>query len=255
MPKKTSIIIQARTGSHRLPKKVLASIEKKPMIWYVINRLKKVNEIDQIILATTKKKEDEKLIQIANNCDIEIFQGKANDVLDRYYNCSLKFNADPIIRITADCPLIDYVIINKMLKIFKLNKFDYICNNLPPTFPDGLDVEIFSFKSLKKSFEKAELKSEREHVTPFIRKNKNNFKIYNYENRKDLSKYRFTVDEKEDLKFIRKIFAKFPPQTNIVLKDILKVLDKNPELLKINNRIIRNEGYLKSLKKDIRSKI
>ena len=252
MPKKTSIIIQARTGSHRLPKKVLASIEKKPMIWHVINRLKKVNGIDQIILATTKNKEDEKLIQIANNCDIEIFQGKANNVLDRYYNCSIKFNADPIIRITADCPLIDYEVINKMLQIFKLNKFDYICNNLPSTFPDGLDVEIFSFKSLKKSFEKAKLKSEREHVTPFIRKNKNNFKIYNYKNKKDLSKYRFTVDEKEDLKFIRKIFTKFQPQTNIVLNDILKVLDENPELLKINNKIIRNEGYLKSLKKDIK---
>ena len=255
MPKKTSIIIQARTGSHRLPKKVLTSIERKPMIWHVINRLKKVNRVDQIILATTRKKEDERLIQIANDCGIEIFHGKANDVLDRYYNCALEFNADPIIRITADCPLIDYEIINKMLKFFKSNQFDYVCNNLPPTFPDGLDVEIFSFKSLKKSFEKAKLKSEHEHVTPFIRKNKNNFKIYNYKNKKDLSKYRFTVDEKEDLKFIRKIFTKFQPQTNIVLKDILKVLDKNPELLKINNGIIRNEGYLKSLKKDTGLKI
>lgn len=255
MPKKTSIIIQARTGSHRLPRKVLASIERKPMIWHVVNRLKKVNGVDQIILATTRKKEDEKLIQIANDCDVRIFQGKANDVLDRYYNCAIKFNADPIIRITADCPLIDYDIINKMLKIFELNKFDYVCNNFPPTFPDGLDVEIFSFKSLKKSFEKAKLRSEREHVTPFIRKNENNFKVHNYKNKKDLSKYRFTVDEKEDLKFIRKIFTKFQPQTNIILKDILKILDENPELLKINNKIIRNEGYLKSLKKDIKLKI
>ena len=247
---KPTIILQARTGSKRLPKKVLASIEKKPMIWHVINRVKNVTGIEQIILATTKSNDDKKLINIAKKCGINFFQGKSRDVLDRYYFCAKKFNADPIIRITADCPLIDFIVISKMLKIFQTHNYDYVCNTLPPTFPDGLDVEIFSYKSLRKAYQNAKLKSEREHVTPYIRKHVKKFKLFNYANKKDLSKYRFTVDEKNDLKFVRKIYAEFSPNTLFKLKDVIAVLKKYPELIKINTGIERNEGYKISLKKD-----
>ena len=239
--KKSTVIIQARTGSHRLPKKVLALIEKKPMIWHVINRVKLVEGVDQIVLATTRSKEDKILLEFANKCEINYFIGSTNDVLDRYYNCALKFKADPIIRITADCPLIDPILISEMLKFYQSHNFDYVSNTLQRTFPDGLDVEIFSFSSLKKAHKMA--KSEREHVTPYIRNNKAKFRLFNYKNKKNLSSYRWTVDEKSDLKFVRTIYLKLRPNMIFNFKDVLGVIKNNPEISKINRHISSKEGH------------
>src|SRR5207302_10477181 len=184
-------MIQARTGSSRLPKKVLAKIENKPMIWYVINRVKKIRNIEQIILITTRKKTDRVLLKIAEKNGITGFAVDTLDVLDRHFQCALLYDADPIIRITGDCPLIDHIIVEKMLQFYLSHEYDYVSNILPPTFPDGLDTEILSFKTLKALAGIAKLKSDREHVTTYVKNNPHKFKIFNYENDYDLTGYRW----------------------------------------------------------------
>jgi len=250
MVKKIIIIIQARLDSTRFPKKVLKLIQKKSMLWHVINRLKKIPKIDNIVLATTKRKEDLILINIAKLNNIDYFQGKTNNVLNRFYDCAKKFDADLIIRITSDCPLLDPKLIQKMLNFYLRNNYDYLSNTLKPTFPDGLDVEIFSFKVLKKAFDLCKWKSETEHVTPYIKNNPKKFKLYNYENTKDLSNIRLTVDEPKDLLLIRHIYKKLKPKTIFSLDEVLKIILANPKLLQINQNIPRDYGYAESLKND-----
>ncbi len=246
---KPTIILQARMGSSRLPNKVLKNIIGKPMIWYVIHRLKKVKYAKQIILATTNLRKDHILVDIAGKNNLLSFRGSSTDVLDRYYKCAKQFAADPIIRITGDCPLIDPKIIDNMIQFFKRNSYDYISNTIIPTYPDGLDVEVFSFNTLKLTALNAKLKSEREHVTPYIL-NSGLFTTYNYENDIDLSQYRWTVDEVVDLEFIHAIYKEFSPQIDFTTKNVISLLQRKPELLSINSGIMRNEGYKHSLLND-----
>ena len=243
--KKITVIIEARTGSSRLPNKVVAEIEGKPMIFYVIDRIKQIKSVEQIILATTQEENDKILTEIAKQNSIGSFVGDSIDVLDRGYQCALQNNADPIIRITGDCPLIDLDIVEEMLEFYLKNNYDYVSNRINPKYPDGLDVEIYSFNTLQMAAQNAKWSSERELVTTYITKNPKNFKIFSYENQEDLSEYRWTVDEQKDLEFIRKIYSIMKPKTNFSMKEIVEILSKNSELLKINAGIMRNEGHLK----------
>ena len=243
--KKITVIIEARTGSSRLRNKVIAEIEGKPMIFYVIDRVKQIKSVEQIILATTQEENDKILTEIAKQNSIGSFVGDSIDVLDRGYQCALQNNADPIIRITGDCPLIDPDIVEEMLEFYLKNNYDYVSNRINPKYPDGLDVEIYSFNTLQMAAQNAKWSSERELVTTYITKNPKNFKIFSYENQKDLSEYRWTVDEQKDLEFIRKIYSIMKPKTNFSMKEIVEILSKNSELLKINAGIMRNEGHLK----------
>ena len=248
--KKATVIIQARTQSTRLPNKVLALINDNPLIWYIIERLKSCETIEQIILATSNREEDKKLIEIANDCKILSFVGDEKDVLSRFYQAALKFNADPIIRITGDCPLVDPYLLDKMLGFYLENGYDFVSNTIIPTYPDGLDIEIFSFKSLRKTFNEAKLKSEKEHVTPYIWKNPGIFQLYNYRNKEELSNYRWTVDEQLDLELIRQIYSNFKPKIIFSFQDVIEMGKLNPQIFKINEKINRNEGYLKSIKEE-----
>ena len=243
--KKITVIIEARTSSSRLPNKVVAEIEGKPMIFYVIDRVKQIKSVEQIILATTQEENDKILTEIAKQNSIGSFVGDSIDVLDRGYQCALQNNADPIIRITGDCPLIDPDIVEEMLEFYLKNNYDYVSNRINPKYPDGLDVEIYSFNTLQMAAQNAKWSSERELVTTYITKNPKNFKIFSYENQEDLSEYRWTVDEQKDLEFIRKIYSIMKPKTNFSMKEIVEILSKNSELLKINAGIMRNEGHLK----------
>jgi len=252
--KKITVIIQVRTGSQRLPKKVLRKILKKPMIWYVLKRVKKIKHIEQIIIATTLEKKDDVIVQIAKENNISVFRGESSDVLNRFYNCAKQFNADPIIRITSDCPLIDPFLVEKILDFYLNHNFDYVSNTLEPTYPDGLDTEIFSFKCLENAVMNAKLKSEREHVVPYIKNHPKKFNLFNYRNEKDLSQYRWTVDEKEDLIFVRKIYNKMKPKIIFSYQDILEIISEFPDLIEINKNFKRNEGYAKSLQYDTLSK-
>jgi spore coat polysaccharide biosynthesis protein SpsF len=248
--KKVTVMIQTRTGSTRLPKKSLALIEKKPMIWHVVNRVKEIRNVDQIALITTRKKTDKILLDLAKKYGIIGYAGDVNDLLNRHFQCAIKIEADPIIRITSDCPLIDPKIVEKVLKFYLDHDYDYVSNIIEPSFPDGQDVEVFSLNALKKAVKNAKLSSEREHVSPYFTKKQNKFKLYNIKNEKDLSHMRWTVDQKQDLTFVRKIYSKMKPKTVFSIKEILRIISEEPELQNINKGIKRNEGYVKSLKND-----
>ncbi|GAH69912.1 unnamed protein product, partial [marine sediment metagenome] len=198
---------------------------------------------------TSIEKNNEVLIEKAKEYGIEYFAGSESDVLDRYYQCAKKFNAKNIVRITGDCPLVDPDIIDEVIALFKENKLDYASNVLPPSYPDGLDVEVFSFDALERAWKEAVLKSEREHVTPYIWKNQSIFKRMTFKNDKDLSKIRLTIDEKKDLVVINHILNELGSD-DYGLDEIMEVVKKNPSILNNNKKIKRNEGYEKSLKED-----
>ena len=250
MKGKKTVIIQARTGSKRLASKVLMNVENKPLICHVIDRIKKTSLTDQIILATSNNSDDQILLKIADDENIIGFAGNENDVLDRFYHAGLKHNAELIIRITADCPLIDPSLVDKMIEFYDKHDYDYVSNTVERTFPDGLDVEIFPFSVLEKTYTQAKWSSEREHVTPYIIKNNGLFKIFNYKNEIDLSHLRWCVDEKRDLVMIQKIFQEMRPKTFFTTDDVLNLLSKKQDISKINSKIQTNQGYLNSLKND-----
>jgi len=242
-------IIQARVVSKRLPKKILKNLDKKyNVLEYVINQLKYSKKIDKIIIATTLSKQDEVIIDFAKKHNYEYFRGSENDVLDRFYQCAKKFNLDTIVRITSDCPLIDPNIVDQVIEKFTLTNNDYVTNTFPRTFPKGLDVEIFNFIVLANMWKNATLPSEREHVTQFVFNNKK-FKIGNFENKQNLSCLRWTIDYEKDYEFLCKIIQKIVKRP-ILMNDVLKILDAEPDLKEINSNINPNEGLEKSKKED-----
>jgi spore coat polysaccharide biosynthesis protein SpsF (cytidylyltransferase family) len=245
MEKIIGIIIQARINSTRLPKKVIKKIEGKTILEHVILRLKKVKRGTLIILATTNKKEDDVLEKIAQKCKVAVYRGSEADVLDRFYQAAKLFNIDPIVRITADCPLIDPKIVEKVIKFYIGGNYDYVSNTHPVSYPDGQDVEVFSFKTLKKTWEKATSDFDREHVVDYILKNPNIFKMGNVANNKDISSIRITLDEKEDMALIKKIYKELYAKNQFFgMREMLQLFKQKPELIKINQHIPKTEGYL-----------
>ena len=243
-------IIQARMGSSRLPGKVLKELEEgKPVLFYLLKQLKHCKLLGKIVIATTNLKEDDKIAYFAKMKGIECFRGSSKNVLERYYKCAKKNEFSTIVRITGDCPLIDPQIVDLVIEKYKENTFDYVTNCLKRTFPYGTEVEIFSFSSLENAYKNAELPSEKEHVTPYIRNHENEFRIYNIENKEDISNYRWVVDKKNDFELVKKIVSKIKTSP-ILMKDILLLLKSEPDLKKINRSNIPNEGYFKSLKED-----
>jgi len=243
-------IIQARMGSTRLPGKVLKIVDgKNPSLYFTISQLKQCKNIDKIIVATTTLKEDDIIENFAKNLGIDVFRGSVEDVLDRYFQCANYFKINTIIRITGDCPLIDPLIVDRGIEIFQSENYDYVTNTFPRTFPDGNETEIFSFNILKKAWENAILPSEREHVTPYFRNQKQNFKIKNFENTIDNSHLRWTVDFPEDLQLVKTLISKIDSRP-IHLEDILHLIKSEPELIEINNDHEPNEGLKRSLEKD-----
>ena len=244
-------IIQARMNSTRLHGKVLKDIEGKPMLWHIIKRLEEAKLIDKIVIATSDKAENMPILKLAEYVKAAAFSGSEDDVLNRFYQAATKYKADAVVRITADCPLIDPHIIDQAIKLYMQGSYDYVTNAFNRTFPDGLDVEIFSYDSLEISWRKAKWASEREHVTPFIRKNPDIFRLANIENKTDLSRLRWSVDEEKDLEFVRHIYKHLYKEGEIFyMEDILKLLTEHPEIENINREIRINRGYDKSLKED-----
>ena len=238
MEKTIGIIIQARIGSTRLPEKVIRKIEGKTVLEHVIERAKRIKDVGKIILATTAKKEDDILEKIAMDCGMFVFRGSENDVLDRFYQTAKKFGIDHIIRITADCPVIDSNIVDKVVNYYFEGGFDYVGNSHPPTFPDGMDIEIFNFGTLKRAWKNAVSNEDREHVTSYIYKNPNEFKTGNFSSDKNYSDIRLTLDEKEDLELIKKIYGNlYKSNPQFGLEDIVNVFSAKPKLIEINSKI------------------
>jgi glutamate-1-semialdehyde 2,1-aminomutase/spore coat polysaccharide biosynthesis protein SpsF len=251
MKKKMKIvaIIQARMGSTRLPGKVLMEICGKPLLWHVVNRVSYSKYISQIVIATSTNPKDDEIEKFAKKYKLKVFRGSENDCLDRYYKAAKKYKADVIVRITADCPLICPEIIDRVIAEFKKNNSDYVSNSIIRTFPDGVDVEVFSFKTLKKAWEEAKDALEREHVTVYIR-NSGKFKIKNLVNDKPVEpqEYKWSVDRIEDLEFVREVYKHLYKDNKIFsYDDIMSLLNRYPEIKNINSNSVVDEGYYRSL--------
>lgn len=246
-------ITQARVGSTRLPGKVLKTIGSKTLLEIHLNRILQSKLIDKLKVATTKEPDACNIIAIANKLGVESFCGSLDDVLERFYLAALPENPEYIVRLTSDCPLIDPVEIDKVIEKYLSGNYDYASNTLEPTFPDGIDVEIFKFSVLEKAYKDATLKSDREHVTPYIWRNSSTkggiiFKSLSIKGEEDFSKYRLTVDTPEDFNLIENLINHLG--INKGWLEYVDYLNKHPELIKINSKYKRNEGYKKSLKQD-----
>ncbi len=241
----TAIILQARLGSKRLPGKVLKKINGKTILEYTIKRLKKTKLSKNIIIATTKRDEDQKIIKVAKKTNCHTFRGSTNNVLNRYYKAAVYYKVKNIVRICSDSPLIDPKIINKVYFFYLKNNYDYVSNKIFPSYPIGMGVEIVNFESLKKANKLTKNSHEKEHVTAYIYKRPKKFKIKNIGLKKKLLNYRVVLDYAEDFKLISNILKYFSKQKkDFFLKDIIKYIDRNPILKKINNQNLTKYGYL-----------
>tara|TARA_B100000029_G_scaffold471224_1_gene510710 strand:+ start:1517 stop:2284 length:768 start_codon:yes stop_codon:yes gene_type:complete len=244
-------IIQARMGSSRLPGKTLKLINgETPMLKFQLEQLKFSKLLKKIYIATTTLDMDNTIVDFCKKNNLNCFRGDSKDVLDRYYQCAKSNNLSIIIRISSDNPLIDPKIVDQVINMFINSDLDYLSTENPKrTFPLGFLVEIFNFKSLKKAWNEAKLPSEREHVTPYLYKNKSLFKQSTYSYIEDISQIRCTVDTQDDFNLIEKIISKIHERP-IYLENVLKLLDDEPKLLEFNKHI-KHDGYERSLNEDI----
>jgi spore coat polysaccharide biosynthesis protein SpsF len=244
-------ILQARTNSTRLPGKVLMDILGESMILHQLRRLKTSIFLDDIIVATSNEKSDDNLAIVCAAAGYRVYRGSLNDVLDRFVQAIKNDSCDHVVRLTADCPLTDPNVIDEIIKQHLKGKNDYTCNTLPPTFPDGLDAEIFTISALLNAWKNAILPSHREHVTPYIYNHPEIFTLDNYANNQDLSQMRWTVDEAEDFDFVTEVYKNlYSSKANFTMDDILTLLDDRPDIVAKNTFITRNEGSKKSLIED-----
>ena len=241
----TAIILQARLGSKRLPGKVLKKINGKTILEYTIERLKKTRLSKNVIVATTNRHEDQKILRIAKKMNCYIFAGSTNNVLNRYYKAASYYDVKNIVRVCSDSPLIDPKIINKVYLFYLKNNYDYVSNKIFPSYPIGMGVEILNFQSLEKANKLTKNSYDKEHVTAYIYKNPKKFKIKNVGLKKKILNYRLVLDYIEDFKLISKILKHFNKQRkDFTLKDIIKYINRNPILKKKNSQNLTKYGYL-----------
>jgi spore coat polysaccharide biosynthesis protein SpsF len=238
---KTCIITQARCGSSRLPRKILKKIGEKTLLEIHLERLKKVSKAEAIIVATTFEYGSEEILEIAERSGVQAFQGSTEDVLDRYWQAAMKMEPDAVVRVTSDCPLVDPETIDSMIKIFETEDFDYLANTQPPTFPDGMDVEIFTLDALGKAWSGATNPKDREHVTHYFYTHPDLFRIGAHRCEQDRSSLRLTVDYEEDYLVIADLVSRFGAERS--WEFYADELEKNPALARINNMRARNEGF------------
>lgn len=247
------VITQARSGSTRLPNKVLLEIENKTLLQIHIDRIKQAKLVDEIYIATTIEKADDVIAELANKLNVKHHRGSEKDVLDRFYQTVKNIKPDFIVRLTSDCPLIDPALLDEVIFEAKNKKLDYYANTIEELYPDGQDIEVFTFKALEYAWQNATLLSDREHVTSFIRNNSTYkggdlFKSDCHLFHEDYSQVRLTIDEPSDLKVIELIIKKLG--LNEDWKTYADYYLDNQDVSAINSQITRNEGYLNSLRKN-----
>ncbi len=238
---KVVAIVQARMGSTRLPGKVMKLIGGRPMIEILLSRLSRAEEVDEIVVATSEDPLNQPLVDHVRSLGYRCHQGSESDVLDRYYQTAKLFSADVVIRITGDCPLIDPALVDECVRQFKNSGVDYLSNAIPPTYPDGLDCEVFSFRALEQAAVEATAPAHREHVTPYLRES-GQFTTSHVAGEIDCSQERWTVDEPEDLEVVAEIFAHFAPRTDFPWSEIMELRNAQPSLFHTNQQLVRNEG-------------
>ena len=250
----TVLVTQARIGSTRLPGKVLKKVNDEELLKIHLRRLNKCLQVDEIIVATTVKPADDQIADLAEEWNFKCFRGSEDDVLDRYYQAVKSLNPAPrwVVRVTSDCPLLDPMLVDEVIQFAKKADVDYVSNTIFEHYPDGQDVEVFRFAALEKAWTEAEKKSEREHVTPFIKNNsdlkgQDLFTARAFPSSGDYSEIRMTVDEPEDFALISKLIKELGTDKNW-LTYTQYIIDHN--LSAINGAITRNSGYIKSLNQD-----
>ncbi|MBI3302265.1 MAG: aminotransferase class III-fold pyridoxal phosphate-dependent enzyme [Deltaproteobacteria bacterium] len=257
-------IIQARRGSTRLPGKVLQEIAGQPMLWQVVRRARRTATLDQVVVATSTAVADDAIAAFCAERGIVCFRGSEDDVLDRYYQAARQVGAEVVVRLTADCPLLDPEVVDQVVRRFLTGSWDYVSNINPPTFPDGLDTEVFSFTALAQAWREASNPAHREHVTPYLRLS-NKFRMGNLvlseacpeqsrriagaEKQGDRSahEYRWTVDDAADLEFVRRVYAALAEKPEFNMQDVISLLESRSDLTQINGTTIRNAGYYHTL--------
>lgn len=240
-------IVQARMGSTRLPGKALMDIAGRPMLARVIERAAAAPGVDKVLVATSTNALDDAIAEYCKWEGFACFRGDEADVLDRFFHAARACSADAVVRVTADCPLLDPMVVARIVGRFLQGDCDYVSNTLRYTFPDGLDAEVFSFCVLERAWQKATKPSDREHVTPFMRQG--SFCTVNIESETPVSpnEYRWTVDNDDDLLFVRSIYDAFAPREKFGMLEIFDLLKVRPELATAQRKAISNDGYYKSL--------
>jgi spore coat polysaccharide biosynthesis protein SpsF len=235
-----SIFIQARMGATRLFGKPLKTVLNKPLLSYLVERLKNSKTASKIVIATSDLPQDDPIAKLGKQLGVSVFRGSEEDVLDRFYQASKQFPSDVIVRITADCPLLDPRVVDEVVKMYldHYPAYDYVSNVGVRHLPRGMDVEVFSSKALKEAAEEAHTSWEREHVTPFFYEHPTRYRIGQVIYPKDESHYRWCVDTPEDFALISKILEYiYPNNPQFTLQDLLKLLQRNPEWSAINSHI------------------
>ena len=239
-------IVQARMGSTRFPGKVMKEAAGKPLIQHLLERLSLSSLIDKIVVATSTHTTDDPLAGFLEEAGYDVYRGSEKDVLNRYYRVAEQYGPDVVVRITGDCPLIDSQVTDEVIQYYLDNDFDYVSNAHPPTFPDGLDTEVFSSAALEKSWKESVSQYDHEHVTPYIR-NSGLFHVGNFSGVHDYSGERWTVDYSEDFQLIKAVFEEFNGiDRHFGFRDILKYKERNPDIFQVNQNITRNDGAIMS---------
>jgi spore coat polysaccharide biosynthesis protein SpsF len=243
---RTVVIIQARMGSSRLPGKVLLDLAGEPMLARVLERARRAQSVDDVMVATTTDPADDPIEAMCRERGFPVYRGSMFDVLDRYYGAAKQAQAEIIVRVTADCPVIDPAVIDQVVAAFHANQADFACNRLPPpwkrTWPIGLDTEVCSFVGLEQAWKEAVLPYEREHVMPYFYDQEGRFKVIVVDHEPDYGELRWTVDTAEDLQLLREIFARFSGQTDFTWMDVLRLVEREPQLSQINAGVRHKVG-------------
>ena len=244
---KTVAIIQARMGSTRLPGKVLMPLDGQPLLGLLVSRVREASSLDEVVVATSTLPQDDPIYDFCEEAQIACFRGDESDVLDRYVQCAKHFQADTIVRLTADCPLLDPIIVDQVVECFYQHNADYCGNTVPPetsTFPDGSDVEVFSMRALLRAHCESTDAQDREHVTFYFWKEVRGFNCVQLQNEQDWSGYRITVDYPEDLDVIKAILVVLSQKgLKGSLQEVVQILDEHPETKALNANHFFGEGW------------
>ena len=233
----TLAIIQARMGSSRLPGKVLMDLEGQSVLARVAGRLARSREIDRIVVATTDATTDDPIVDACESLRVEYFRGAEQDVLDRFYQAARANAADLVVRVTSDCPLLDPALVDDTIVLFRNQNVDYASNVFPRTYPRGLDVEVFTVAALDRAWGEAREPHQREHVTPYFYENPHKFRQASMTGNADYSRYRWTLDTREDLELLRAVYSRFDGRDDFSWQEVIHLMEREPELAEVNSGV------------------
>ncbi len=244
---RTVAIIQGRMGSSRLPGKILMDIAGQPMLMRVVERVRQAKTVDEVVFATTTEASDDPVAEFCQAHAIALWRGSLPDVLDRFYQAARHYQAETIVRVTADCPLLDPGLVDEVVALFRSRGADFTCNRLPPpyqrTYPIGLDCEVCTFAALERAWREATAPFEREHVMPYLYEVEGRFKVEVLEYKVNYGSLRWTVDTGQDIELVRQIYTRLAGNDRFTWLDVLAIFEREPDLANINAQVVHRTMY------------